>query len=131
MQIYIVYIYTYIHICSANITSFHSNLISIYIYIFTNLVWVKRSDMYAAQGFMLLHSSGIIHIHIFRILFIVWLKKCWMKKVFFFLHSVCTSSDYKQYSENMYMNYAWWMQQHETLSSIHIKSVHSNLINII
>ena len=31
----------------------------------------------------------------------------------------------------MYMNYAWWMQQHETLSSIHITSFHSNLISII
>ena len=30
---------------------------------------------------------------------------------------------------NMYMNYAWWMQQHETLSSIHITSFHSNLIS--
>ena len=33
----------------------------------TNQGWVKRCDMYAAQSFMLLHSSGIIHMHIFWI----------------------------------------------------------------
>ena len=32
---------------------------------------------------------------------------------------------FRQNSENTYMNYAWWMQQHETLSSIRITSFDS------
>ena len=51
---YIKYIYIiYIYMC-------------VCVYIFnTNQVCVKRRDMYATQTFMLLHTSGIVHIHIF------------------------------------------------------------------
>ena len=37
--------------------------------------WVRRRDMYATQSFMVLHSSGIIHTHIFGIL-----SKCKQKQ---------------------------------------------------
>ena len=63
-------------------------------------------------------------------------KKKWQSRlmfcscIFVIIFNIFFLFIFRQNSENMYMNYAWWMQQHETLSSINITSFQSNLINI-
>ena len=54
-----------------------------------------------------------------------------MELYFVFMFNTFFLFIFRQNSENMYVNYARWMQQHETLSSIHITFFHSNLISII
>ena len=70
--------------------------------------------------------------------FLLWnVKKKWQYGLLLvavfcvFIFSIFLLFIFRQNSENMYMNYAWWMQHYETLSSIHIKSFYSNLISII
>ena len=55
----------------------------------------------------------------------------WCLELYFvFIFNIFFLFIFRQNPENMYMNYGWWIQQHEILSSIHIASFHSNLISI-
>ena len=50
---------------------------------------------------------------------------------FVFIFNIFLLFIFKQNPENMYMNCAWWMWQHEILSSMHIMCFHWNLNCII
>lgn len=61
----------------------------------------------------------------------IWMNIC---SCILYLHSIFNIFllfTFRHNSDNICMNCVWWMQQHETLSSIHITSFRSILINFI
>ena len=70
-------------------------------------------------------------IHMLIYIYIILIGVEWKDVYFVFTFNIFLSLIFKQNSENMYMNHAWWMQQHETLSSIDITPFHSTPISTV